>query len=47
MAGDEERTEGTDEELVSFLDILGPELERSSVLAGELAQLLVPPGLFS
>lgn len=46
MAGNE-HTNGTDEEPVSFLDILGPELERNSVLADELAQLLVPPGLFS
>ncbi|MCA1655562.1 MAG: hypothetical protein LC635_03760 [Pseudonocardiaceae bacterium] len=32
---------------VSLLDMLGPELERCSVLADELARLLLPARLFS
>lgn len=36
-----------DEDDVTVLDIVGPELERCSVLADRLARLLLPEGLFS
>jgi hypothetical protein len=36
-----------DEDDVTVLDIVGPELERCSALADRLAQLLLPDGLFS
>lgn len=36
-----------DEDEVTVLDIVGPELERCSVLADRLAHLLLPEGLFS
>lgn len=36
-----------DEEEVTVLDIVGPELERCSALADRLARLLLPEGLFS
>jgi hypothetical protein len=32
---------------VTVLDVVGPELERCSVLADRLARLLLPDGLFS
>jgi hypothetical protein len=36
-----------DEDEVTVLDIVGPELERCSALADRLARLLLPDGLFS
>jgi hypothetical protein len=36
-----------DEDDVTVLDIVGPELERCSALADRLARLLLPEGLFS
>jgi hypothetical protein len=36
-----------DEDEVTVLDIVGPELERCSELADRLARLLLPEGLFS
>jgi hypothetical protein len=36
-----------DEDEVTVLDIVGPELERCSALADRLARLLLPEGLFS
>ena len=36
-----------DEDDLTVLDLLGPELERCSALADRLARLLLPDGLFS
>ncbi len=36
-----------DEDDLTVLDVLGPELERCSALADRLARLLLPDGLFS
>lgn len=36
-----------DEEDVTVLDVVGPELERCSALADRLARLLLPESLFS
>lgn len=45
---EQERPERTGEDSIpSVLDVVTPALERSSVLADELAQLLLPARLFS
>lgn len=37
----------TEEPEQDLLDLVAPELERGSALAGELARLLLPAGLFT
>lgn len=37
----------TEESEHDLLDLVAPELERGSALAGELARLLLPAGLFT
>lgn len=45
---EQERPDRTEEESIpSVLDVVTPALERSSALADELAQLLLPARLFS